>query len=60
MAEDRNLGLCGSAISAVGTDLSAVCRDVFGTIVPGDCAWRYAALGHVWGEKAGVSYIIRY
>ena len=50
MAEDRDLGLPGSAVPTVWSDLSAICGDVFRTFVPGDRAWRSGALG-VYGEE---------
>ena len=59
MAEDRDLGLPGSAVPTVWSDLSALCGDVFRTFVPGDRAWRSGALGCIWGGKAGVSCIVK-
>lgn len=59
MAKDRNLGLPGSAIPAVWSDLPAICGDVFGTFMPGDRAWRSGALGRIWGGKAGVSCVVK-
>ena len=59
MAEDRDLGLPGSAVPTVWSDLSAICGDVFRTFVPGDRALRSGALGCIWGGKAGVSCVVK-
>lgn len=60
MAEDRDLGLPGSAAPAVWPDLPAVYGDVFRTFMPCDRAWRSGALGRIWGGKAGVSCVVKW
>ena len=59
MAEDRDLGLPGSAVPAVWPDLPAVYGDVFRTFMSCDRPWRSGALGRIWGEKAGVSCVVK-